>query len=164
MQKRREGVSCSLQPLFPNTRTEISIYVPNVRRYTCEETNGVRLMMTPTSLPFQFFFFFFPLSTYVSHRIIITAIPSLTFNLFVTLPSPSIYCFVCFSRAPSMCYVAGACICNITHTFPSTSSLFLPLLIYFCSMLSSIPILFTPNYSLFFFFIIIIWVPNITDL
>ena len=98
MQKRREGVSCSLQPLFPNTRTEISIYVPNVRRYTCEETNGVRLMMTPTSLPFQFFFFFFPLSTYVSHRIIITAIPSLTFNLFVTLPSPSIYCFVCFSH------------------------------------------------------------------
>ena len=34
-------------------------------------------------------FFVFPFSTYVSHRIIITAIPSLTFNLFVT--STTIY-------------------------------------------------------------------------
>jgi len=87
-----------------NTGTDISIYVGNVRRYTCEETNGVRLMMTPTS-PLSNSFFF-PLWTCVSHRIITTAIHSLTFNFFVTLLSPSIYCFLCF-LATTMCYVPG---------------------------------------------------------
>lgn len=91
-----------------------------MRRYSCEETNRARLKRTPTS-PLNNSFLF-PFSTYVSHRIIISAISFANLQFICHTSFPSYLLFCLFSRTPAraMCQAPGLAFAHY-YSFPSTS-------------------------------------------